>query len=165
LACGNPLLDGIHIGPLARKDLRDKLVAQVTQSVNNGAVIHYQQTNFPDNGYFYPPTILTHINPNCDAYYQELFGPVVSAYVVKDEEAAVDLANATEYGLGASVWSKNVERAIAIANQIESGQVFINEMVKSQPSYPFGGVKKSGYGRELGELGLFEFCNTKTLWV
>ena len=75
------------------------------------------------------------------------------------------LANATEFGLGASVWSKNIDRALNIANQIESGQVFINEMVKSQPSHPFGGVKKSGYGRELGEFGLLEFCNIKTLWL
>jgi succinate-semialdehyde dehydrogenase/glutarate-semialdehyde dehydrogenase len=165
LNCGNPLDESTNIGPLARKDLRDKLSEQVTQSVNNGAVIHYQQTNFPDNGYFYSPTILTHINPNCDAYYQELFGPVVSIYVVNNDDEAVAMANATEYGLGASVWSKNIERAIAMANQIESGQVFINEMVKSQPSHPFGGVKKSGYGRELGEFGLLEFCNTKTLWV
>lgn len=165
LNCGNPMDESTNIGPLARKDLRDKLSAQVTQSVNNGAVIHYQQTNLPNNGYFYPPTILTHINQNCDAYYQELFGPVVSVYVVKDDEAAINLANATEYGLGASVWSKNLDRAIAIASDIESGQVFINEMVKSQPSHPFGGVKKSGFGRELGEYGLYEFCNTKTLWV
>lgn len=165
LNCGNPMDEATNIGPLARKDLRDKLAAQVAQSVNNGAVIHYQQTNLPNNGYFYPPTILTHINQNCDAYYQELFGPVVSVYVVKDDEAAINLANATEYGLGASVWSKNLDRAIAIASDIESGQVFINEMVKSQPSHPFGGVKKSGFGRELGEYGLYEFCNTKTLWV
>ncbi len=165
LNCGNPMDEATNIGPLARKDLRDKLATQVTQSVYKGAVIHYQQTKFPEHGYFYPPTILTHINPNCDAYYQELFGPVVSVYVVKDDEAAVNLANATEYGLGASVWSKNIERAITIANQIESGQVFINEMVKSQPSHPFGGVKKSGFGRELGEYGLHEFCNTKTLWI
>ncbi len=84
---------------------------------------------------------------------------------MKDDEAAINLANATEYGLGASVWSKNLDRAIAIANEIESGQVFINEMVKSQPSHPFGGVKKSGFGRELGEYGLHEFCNIKTLWI
>lgn len=165
LNCGNPMDEATNIGPLARKDLRDKLSEQVAQSVNNGAVIHYQQTNFPDNGYFYPPTILTHINPNCDAYYQELFGPVVSVYVVKDDAAAINLANATEYGLGASVWSKSLDRAIAIANEVESGQVFINEMVKSQPSHPFGGVKKSGFGRELGEYGLHEFCNIKTLWI
>ncbi len=165
LACGNPLLDGISIGPLARKDLCEKLANQVIQSVGKGAIKHYQQANFPAHGYFYPPTILTNINPSCDAYSQELFGPVVSIYVVKDDDEAVMLANATEFGLGASVWSKNINRALNIANQIDSGQVFINEMVKSQPSHPFGGVKKSGYGRELGEFGLLEFCNIKTLWI
>ena len=164
LTCGNPMLDEVNIGPLARLDLRDKLASQVNQSVNNGAKIYYQQSNYPTQGFFYPPTILTHINTNCDAYYQELFGPVLSVYEVSNDEEAIAIANVTEFGLGASVWSSNKERAVAIADQLECGQVFINEMVKSQPAYPFGGVKKSGYGRELGEFGLKEFCNVKSLW-
>ena len=125
----------------------------------------YQQTDIPKTGYFYPPTILTNIPSPSVAYTEELFGPVISVFVVDTDEEAILIANDTEFGLGASVWSKDVNRALAVANEIESGQVFINEMVKSQPGNPFGGVKKSGYGRELGEYGLYEFCNIKAIWL
>lgn len=165
LVCGNPLNADTNIGPLARVDLRDKLAKQVSDSVNAGAEIYFQHTQVPENGYFYAPTILTNINTNAVAYHEELFGPVVSVYTFTNEEEAIALANATEFGLGASVWSKDTERAIAMAKQIECGQVFINEMVKSQPGHPFGGVKKSGFGRELGEFGMYEFCNIKTIWI
>jgi succinate-semialdehyde dehydrogenase/glutarate-semialdehyde dehydrogenase len=148
LTCGNPLEEGINIGPLARKDLKDKLAHQVNESVKAGAKLYYQQFEPNPDDCFYPPTILTEINLTCPAYHEELFGPVVSVY-----------------GLGGSVWSADEKRALAIANEIESGQVFINEMVKSQPTHPFGGVKKSGYGRELGEYGLTEFCNVKSIWM
>lgn len=164
LKCGNPLSEGTNIGPLARKDLRDKLAAQVEESVRQGAKIYYQHPEQLSSPCYYPPTVLVDINHNCPAYSEELFGPVVSVFVVKNDEEAVRLANATEFGLGASVWSADEERAQAIADEIESGQVFINEMVKSQPSHPFGGVKRSGYGRELGEYGLYEFCNVKAIW-
>lgn len=164
LTCGNPLTDGTNIGPLARKDLRDKLAAQVDESVRQGATIQYRHAQTMNSGCFYPPTILTNINHNCPAYYEELFGPVVSVYVVKNDEEAIQIANATDFGLGASVWSGNEDRALKVASEIECGQVFINEMVKSQPSHPFGGVKRSGYGRELGEYGLYEFCNVKAVW-
>lgn len=165
LVCGNPMEDTTHIGPIARKDLCDKLSNQVNEALQHGAKMIYQQNVIPSNGYFYPPTIIGNILPNNPVFNQELFGPVISVYVVQTDAEAISLANATEFGLGASVWSKNTERAIAIAKKIESGQVFINEMVKSQPSHAFGGVKKSGYGRELGEQGLLEFCNIKSLWV
>lgn len=164
LVCGNPAADATRIGPLARKDLRDKLAAQVNESVTLGAVIHFQQTQYPHQGFFYPPTILTKINHTCPAFFEELFGPVISVFVVSSDEEAINMANATDFGLGASVWSGDETRALAIAAEIESGQVFINEMVKSQPSHPFGGVKRSGYGRELGEYGLYEFCNVKAIW-
>lgn len=164
LQCGDPLKEGINVGPLARKDLRDKLASQVADSVNAGAVIHFQQELNTTAGFFYPPTILTNITKACPAYYEELFGPVISVYTVKTDEEAIAIANATDFGLGASVWSNNEDRALAIAAEIESGQVFINEMVKSQPSHPFGGVKRSGYGRELGKYGLYEFCNIKAVW-
>ncbi len=164
LHLGNPMLAATNIGPLARKDLQVKLAQQVKQSVQMGATMVYQQNNVPSQGFFYPPTILSNINPKSPAYQEELFGPVVSVFVVESEDEAINIANDTHFGLGASVWSKNVEKAFRVANQLECGQVFINEMVKSQPSHPFGGVKKSGYGRELGEYGLYEFCNIKALW-
>jgi succinate-semialdehyde dehydrogenase/glutarate-semialdehyde dehydrogenase len=165
LVCGNPMEANTNIGPLARIDLSDKLAKQVSDSVEAGAQIYFQHPQVPPQGYFYPPTILTNITPNAVAFHEELFGPVVSVYTFSKIEEAIELANATEFGLGASVWSKDTENAISIAKQIECGQVFINEMVKSQPGHPFGGAKKSGYGRELGEFGMYEFCNVKTLWI
>ncbi len=165
LVCGNPLEANTAIGPLARVDLRDKLAKQVNDSVKAGANIYFQHTHIPQQGYFYPPTILTNITKDAVAFHEELFGPVLSVYTFNTVEEAIELANATEFGLGASVWSEDTENAIAIAKQIECGQVFINEMVKSQPGHPFGGAKKSGYGRELGEFGLYEFCNVKALWI
>lgn len=165
LVCGNPQESSTQIGPLARLDLKEKLTQQVDTSIAQGATLFYQQADIPKTGYFYPPTILTNIPSQSVAYTEELFGPVISVFVVDTDEEAVLIANDTEFGLGASVWSKDVNRALAVANEIESGQVFINEMVKSQPGNPFGGVKKSGYGRELGEYGLYEFCNIKAIWL
>lgn len=165
LNCGNPMDAATHIGPVARKDLMEKLDSQVQESLGMGAEMIFRQDNFPKQGFFYPPTILSHINPASPAYREELFGPVISLFVVNSDEEAIQLANDTPYGLGGSVWSQNKERAINIANRIDCGQVFINELVKSQPSHPFGGIKKSGYGRELGEYGLYEFCNVKALWI
>lgn len=165
LVCGNPQESSTQIGPLARLDLKEKLAQQVDTSIAQGATLFYQQADIPKTGYFYPPTILTNIPSQSVAYTEELFGPVISVFVVDTDEEAILIANDTEFGLGASVWSKDVNRALAVANEIESGQVFINEMVKSQPGNPFGGVKKSGYGRELGEYGLYEFCNIKAIWL
>ena len=165
LVCGNPQESSTQIGPLARLDLKEKLAHQVDTSIAQGATLFYQQADVPKTGYFYPPTILTNIPSQSIAYTEELFGPVISVFVVDTDEEAILIANDTEFGLGASVWSKDVNRALAVAKEIESGQVFINEMVKSQPGNPFGGVKKSGYGRELGEYGLYEFCNIKATWL
>ena len=165
LVCGNPQESSTQIGPLARLDLKEKLAQQVDTSIAQGATLFYQQTDIPKTGYFYPPTILTNIPSQSVAYTEELFGPVISVFVVDTDEEAILISNDTEFGLGASVWSKDVNRALAVANEIESGHVFINEMVKSQPGNPFGGVKKSGYGRELGEYGLYEFCNIKAIWL
>lgn len=165
LVCGNPSQEGVHIGPLARKDLRDKLDSQVKQSISQGAKVLFEQEKLPEHGFFYPPSIIGNVLPGTVAYCEELFGPVIAVFVVNNDEEAIAVANATDFGLGASVWSENAERALAIAGEIQSGQLFVNEMVKSQPSHPFGGVKRSGYGRELGEYGLTEFCNVKALWV
>ena len=163
LQMGNPLENGINIGPIARKDLFEQLNKQVTDSVNSGANLIFQSEQKMNNGYFYPPTILGNIKPEMPAYSQELFGPVLSLFVVENDKEAIQLANNTRFGLGASVWSKNLIRANEIAEQIESGQVFINRLVRSDVRFPFGGVKHSGFGRELGEFGLKEFCNIKSI--
>lgn len=163
LQMGNPLENGINIGPIARKDLMEQLSNQVSNSVKLGASIIFQSEQKIGKGYFYPPTILTNIHPEMPAYSQELFGPVLSLFIVNNDEEAIKLANDTRFGLGASVWSKDIERAKRIANQIESGQVFINRLVRSDVRFPFGGIKHSGFGRELGAFGLKEFCNIKSI--
>ena len=144
-------------------NFNEQLNKQVTDSVNSGANLIFQSEQKMNNGYFYPPTILGNIKPEMPAYSQELFGPVLSLFVVENDKEAIRLANNTRFGLGASVWSKNLIRANQIAEQIESGQVFINRLVRSDVRFPFGGVKHSGFGRELGELGLKEFCNIKSI--
>ncbi|MCZ2141435.1 MAG: NAD-dependent succinate-semialdehyde dehydrogenase [Bacteroidia bacterium] len=165
LECGNPIEDNTTVGPLARIDLLQKLTNQVNDSVKSGAKIYYQQTKMPFKGYFYPPTLLVDIPKDCVAYREELFGPVVSVYSYQSIEEAITIANDTEFGLGASIWSTDVNAASLVASKIECGQVFINDIVKSQLGYPFGGTKKSGFGRELGENGMYEFCNLKTIWI
>jgi succinate-semialdehyde dehydrogenase/glutarate-semialdehyde dehydrogenase len=163
LQMGNPIENGVNIGPIARKDLLEQLSKQVADSLNLGANLLFQSEQKIKNGYFYPPTILGTIKPQMPAYSQELFGPVLSLFVVENDKEAIQLANDTKFGLGASVWSKNLQRANEIAEQIESGQVFINRLVRSDVRFPFGGIKHSGFGRELGEFGLKEFCNIKSI--
>ncbi len=165
LKMGNPLEKGIDIGPLARKDLRDQLAQQVNLSVKAGAKILFQQGNVPQTGWFYPPTILVDVPKESLAYQEELFGPVVSVFYFDTDQEALQIANDTRFGLGASIYSKNLDRAKALAHQIESGMVYINTIVKSDVRFPFGGIKSSGYGRELGEHGLRAFTQTKTTWV
>lgn len=165
LAIGNPIHENVAIGPLARKDLRELLQNQVSQSVDAGASILYQKANIPSGGYFYPPTIIGNIPKTARAFTEELFGPVISFYTFNEMEEAIILANATSYGLGASIWSKDIMLAKQLANNIESGMIYINQIVKSDARFPFGGIKKSGFGRELGEFGLREFCSVKTIWV
>jgi succinate-semialdehyde dehydrogenase / glutarate-semialdehyde dehydrogenase len=165
LKMGNPMEADVNIGPLARIDLKEKIAKQVEQSVKEGARILYQ-ANYPHEGTcFYPPTILGGIPPNSVAYKEELFGPVLSFYVVDSTEEAIALANDTAFGLGATLWTFNKQQAIQLAGQIESGQVFINAVTRSHTAYPFGGIKRSGYGREMGAQGLLEFCSLKTIWV
>ena len=116
-------------------------------------------------GYYYEPTVITGVTEEMQLFHEETFGPVATVYRVADEDQAVDLANATRFGLGASVWSKDQERALELARRLEAGAVFINGIVKSDPRLPFGGIKKSGYGRELSHYGIKEFTNIKTIWV
>jgi succinate-semialdehyde dehydrogenase / glutarate-semialdehyde dehydrogenase len=165
LVMGNPMNEQTNIGPLARLDLKEKLTQQVDESVKAGAKIIYQATYPHEGTCFYPPTILGNIPSNSLAYNEELFGPVLSLYIVDSNEEAVKLANDTEFGLGATVWSTNQSEALNVANQIESGQVFINAVTRSHTAFPFGGIKKSGFGRELGPQGLLEFCAIKSIWM
>jgi succinate-semialdehyde dehydrogenase/glutarate-semialdehyde dehydrogenase len=165
LNIGNPINENVAIGPLARKDLQELLQNQVNESVAAGATILYQKPDLPTKGFFYAPTILGNIPKTARAFSEELFGPVISFYTFTEINEAIALANATSYGLGASIWSKDIMQAKQIANNIESGMIYINQIVKSDARFPFGGIKKSGFGRELGEFGLREFCNVKTIWV
>jgi succinate-semialdehyde dehydrogenase/glutarate-semialdehyde dehydrogenase len=163
---GDPLEDASEMGPLARHDLRDALHRQVEQSVAKGARI-LLGGKIPDGpGAYYPATVLTGVRKGMPAFDEELFGPVAAIVSVKDEEAAIAAANDSPYGLGGGVITRDVARGTEIAaNRIESGSVFVNEPVRSDSRLPFGGVKESGYGRELSHYGIKEFVNIKTVYV
>ena len=165
LRVGDPLDSATEVGPLAREDLRAELHRQVQKSVRRGARLLTGGRMLPGPGFFYAPTVLANVAPGMPAYGEEIFGPVASVMVARDEHEAVRLANDTCYGLGASVWSHDTERAEALARRIEAGVVFVNDTVKSDPRLPFGGVKHSGYGRELGAYGIKEFCNIQTIVI
>lgn len=163
---GDPLDETTVIGPMARSDLRDELAEQVRRSVEAGAKIHLGNDIPEGNGAFYPPTILTEVAPGMAAYSEELFGPVATVIKVGSEEEAIRVANDTEFGLGAAVYTSDTERGERIAARfIDAGSVFVNAFVASDPRLPFGGVKTSGYGRELSEMGIKEFVNAKTVVV
>ncbi|MDY6778380.1 MAG: aldehyde dehydrogenase family protein, partial [Candidatus Nanohaloarchaea archaeon] len=162
---GDPLEQETDIGPMAREDLRDDLAEQVRQSVDAGADLVHGGTVPDRDGYFYEPTIIRNPPEGSPAYDEELFGPVSTVFTVEDTDAAIELANTTSYGLGASLWTEDTDRAEDLVPRIEAGNVFVNELVKSDPRLPFGGVKDSGYGRELGEEGIKEFVNRKTVYI
>nr|WP_222845633.1 NAD-dependent succinate-semialdehyde dehydrogenase [Flavilitoribacter nigricans] len=162
---GDPMKDGVDLGPMARTDLRDDLHEQVTKSIRKGAKC-ILGGEIPDReGAYYPATILTEVAPGQPAYEEELFGPVASVIRVADEPEAVRVANDTPFGLGAAIFTRDTEAAERIARSIAAGSVFINTMVKSDPRLPFGGIKNSGYGRELSDYGIREFVNIKTIYV
>ncbi|MCM3879603.1 MAG: NAD-dependent succinate-semialdehyde dehydrogenase [Vicinamibacterales bacterium] len=162
---GDPLAEGTDIGPQARFDLRDELHAQVRESVRKGAVPLLGGEIPPGAGAFYPATILTGVKPGMPAYDQELFGPVAAVIVATDEQDAVRIANDTVFGLGAAVFTRDIARGERVARQLEAGCTFVNALVASDPRLPFGGIKESGYGRELGTYGIKEFVNTKTVYI
>jgi succinate-semialdehyde dehydrogenase/glutarate-semialdehyde dehydrogenase len=165
LRVGDPLDPATTMGPLARADLRDTLHAQVERTVAAGGRLMLGGAPVAGPGYFYPPTIIDHVEPAMAAACEETFGPLAAVSRVKDTDAAIDLANATEFGLGASLWTRDTAGARALARRIDAGGVFVNAIVVSDSRVPFGGIKRSGYGRELGESGLKEFVNQKTVWV
>lgn len=163
---GNPFDERTDIGPLARADLRDHLHDQVLQTVAYGARV-LLGGELPDPpGAWYLPTVLTDVAPGTPAYDEELFGPVAAVISAPDERAAIELANDSQYGLGAAVFTRDVEHGRALAEgSLHAGSCFVNELVRSDPRLPFGGVKRSGYGRELADFGLLEFVNVKTVYV
>jgi succinate-semialdehyde dehydrogenase/glutarate-semialdehyde dehydrogenase len=157
------IVEKMEVGPIARADLRDLVHSQVQRSVEAGAELLCggHVPNAP--GCYYPPTVLSGVKKGMPAYEEEIFGPVATIIEVADDDEAVAVANDSDYGLGSAVFSISAERALAIAEQLETGNCFINAMVKSDPRLPFGGVKQSGYGRELSHHGIREFVNIKTL--
>ncbi|MEW5757630.1 MAG: NAD-dependent succinate-semialdehyde dehydrogenase [Pseudomonadota bacterium] len=162
---GDPYDDDTTLAPMARVDLRDELHEQVRQSIAQGAVAVTGCDIVPGPGAFYQPSILDRIAPGNIAYTEEFFGPVALVIRARDEQDAVRIANDSRFGLGGSVWTADSARGERIARQVQSGAVFVNGMVKSDPRLPFGGVKESGYGRELSHHGIREFVNVKTVWI
>lgn len=163
---GDPLKDGVDIGPMARSDLRDELHEQVARSVEKGANCILGGKIPEGPGAFYPPTILTNVRPGMPAYEEELFGPVASIIKVDSLKEAITIANSTSFGLGSGVFTKNLKEGERIATEeLEAGSSFVNDFVKSDPRLPFGGIKESGFGRELSEFGIREFVNIKTVCV
>jgi succinate-semialdehyde dehydrogenase/glutarate-semialdehyde dehydrogenase len=162
---GDPMSDQVDYGPMAREDLVAEIEHQVEASVNLGAKILTGGRRPVTKGSFYEPTILTNINPGMPGFDEELFGPVASVILARDAKEAVDIANNSKFGLGASLWTKDRDQAWQLARKIEAGAVFVNAMVASHPKVPFGGIKDSGYGRELSYLGIREFMNPKSIWV
>jgi succinate-semialdehyde dehydrogenase/glutarate-semialdehyde dehydrogenase len=154
-----------NIGPLARGDLLDALSSQVERSVSGGAHTVIGGAPLTGKGYFYAPTVLDGVDESMPAFREETFGPVAAVVRARDPDDAVRLANDTEYGLGAALWTRDIARGTELARQIEAGCVFINGMVASDPRLPFGGIKRSGYGRELGTYGIKEFVNIQTVVV
>ena len=165
LKVGDPTLEDTEMGPLARQDLVDDLEKQVNESVSKGAKILTGGKRSNLKGAYFEPTLLVNITKEMPVYTQEVFGPVASIISFSNLDEAIDIANDTSYGLGASLWTSDTAKAEEIAARIEAGNVFFNGLVKSDPRMPFGGIKNSGYGRELSEEGIKEFVNQKTVWV
>jgi succinate-semialdehyde dehydrogenase/glutarate-semialdehyde dehydrogenase len=163
---GDPLDEATEVGPQARRDLRDELHRQVERSVERGARLLLGGEVPEGPGAFYPPTVLAGVGPGMPAYDEELFGPVAAILAAADEDDAIRIANDSVFGLGAAVFTRDAARGEAIAaRRLEAGSCFVNAFVKSDPRLPFGGVKDSGYGRELARHGIREFVNVKTVWV
>jgi len=163
LRVGNPISEDTDIGPLVNSKGLETIVSQVKDAANNGAEILTGGERVGDKGYYYKPTIIKNISNKMRMYHEETFGPVASIVVVEDEKNAIRLANESSFGLGASVWTKDLDKAEQISRDIESGMVSVNNMLVSDPRVPFGGIKQSGFGRELSKYGMLEFVNIKSI--
>jgi succinate-semialdehyde dehydrogenase/glutarate-semialdehyde dehydrogenase len=162
---GDPMDRTTQVGPLARLDLLESLHRQVQRSVEQGAKLRLGGRRRAGKGFFYEPTVLSEVHAGITAFDEETFGPVAAIVRAENGEDAVRLCNVSRYGLGASIWTRDLDHAQSLAGKIESGAVFINGIVKSDARLPFGGVKNSGWGRELSQFGIHEFVNIKTVWV
>jgi succinate-semialdehyde dehydrogenase/glutarate-semialdehyde dehydrogenase len=165
LKTGDPMKEDSGVGPLATPEILSDLDRQVTESVKKGARLLTGGKRLPGKGNFYPPTVLAEIPKDSPAYREEFFGPVALMFTVESAHEAVHLANDSPFGLGSSAWTKDESEKRLFIDRIEAGSVFINEMVSSDPRLPFGGVKDSGYGRELSVHGIREFVNVKSVWI
>ena len=165
LPVGDPLAPETRIGPLARADLRTEVAHQVASSVAAGARLVSGGCSLPGPGFFYAPTVLAEVRPGMPAFDEEVFGPVAAVARARDDDDAVALANRSRFGLGASIWTRDLARAEAMAHRLETGIVFVNDIVRSDPRLPFGGVKRSGHGRELSHYGLREFVNIRSIVI
>ncbi|ASK94982.1 NAD-dependent succinate-semialdehyde dehydrogenase [Xanthomonas campestris pv. merremiae] len=162
---GDPLDAQTLLGPLASREGVEGLSQQVETAIAHGATVLTGGQRVDRPGFFYAPTVLTDVSPQNPAFYQEFFGPVALLFVVEDDDAAVTLANDSQFGLGGTIYSENIARARGLASRIETGMVFINTPTTSRPEFPFGGIKRSGFGRELGDIGIKEFVNRKLIVV
>ena len=165
LVVGDPMNPRTHIGPLATARILDDLDDQVQRSIQAGARLLTGGSRLPREGWFYAPTVLTEIPENAPAYHEELFGPVACVFRVRNLDAAIRVANSSKFGLGSSAWTNDATEQRAFVDRLEAGLVFINAMVASDPRLPFGGIKSSGYGRELDVFGIREFVNIKTVSI
>ena len=162
---GDPMLDTTDVGPLASEQQREDVEHFVADAVAKGAKVLCGGAAPEGPGYYYPPTVLAGITPEMRLYYEEVFGPVASLYRVADTDAAIELANDTEFGLGANAWTNDDAERSRFIRDLAAGMVFVNGNVTSYPQLPFGGIKSSGHGRELSYHGIREFCNTKSVWI
>jgi succinate-semialdehyde dehydrogenase / glutarate-semialdehyde dehydrogenase len=162
---GDPTDPDTDVGPLATESGRDEIAQQVDDAVAAGAKIRCGGARIDRPGWFYPPTVVTDITKDMALYTEEVFGPVASMYRAQNIDEAIEIANATTFGLGSNAWTNDEAEQRRFIDDIEAGQVFVNGMTVSYPELGFGGVKRSGYGRELAGLGIREFCNAKTVWV
>ncbi|MEW2375130.1 NADP-dependent succinic semialdehyde dehydrogenase [Micromonospora sp. NPDC047812] len=165
LRVGDPMDPDTDVGPLASEGGRDEIHAQVRDAVDKGATVLCGGEPPAGPGWFYPPTVVTDLRPEMRMWSEEVFGPVAGLYRVSSYDEAVEVANGTSFGLGSNAWTRDPQEQERFATDLDAGNVFLNGMTTSYPELPFGGVKNSGYGRELSALGMREFCNTKTVWV
>ncbi|WP_439128512.1 aldehyde dehydrogenase family protein, partial [Polaribacter sp.] len=162
---GEPTNEDVYYGPMARLDLRNEIHEQVEKTIEQGGELVLGGKIPERKGAYYPATILANVKPGMTAFDEEIFGPVASVIKAKDENHAIELANNSTFGLGSGIFTKDLKRGEKIALQLEAGNSFVNKLVVSDPRLPFGGIKNSGYGRELSNYGIREFVNTKSIWI